>query len=129
VDRLNIGVNREYGYTNMFMIFLSLPIIIGMTLIINFNFWDVLCPHPQLPQSRRRVYYLFWHENPFISVFVPSYHVNGILHRHNETKCWMQHDTSTDSSTANPAPTNGHSQYRLQQHATSDSNWVIIINL
>jgi hypothetical protein len=38
VDRLNIGVNREYVYTNMFMIFLSLPIIIGMTLIINFNF-------------------------------------------------------------------------------------------
>jgi hypothetical protein len=39
----------------------------------------------------------------------------------------MQHDTSTDSSKKQPtpAPRNGHSQYRLQQHATSDSNWVI----
>jgi hypothetical protein len=90
---------------------------VGMTISVNkrqqFLLRCVNAPLPQFPQSRRRVFYFFVDvKTPHISVFVPSYPVNGRLHRHKEnlTKYLMQHNTSTDSTKEQPE------SHRLQQH-------------
>jgi hypothetical protein len=102
---LDIGVNRGYGYTDVLVIFLSLPTTsVWQYLSIKdcSFFWDVLMHHPPpiSPITKTCLLCFVDVKTPHISVFVPSYHVNGRLHRHKEnlTKCLMQHNTSTDST-------------------------------